>query len=220
MKWYKARINHALYGEMTAKEFYGFHRIMALTAHLEKIPTKEQMHKVCHYKTLTSLQEKLNEDSTSLQEVLNKVLIDVQEVVNQKEYWKEKKRQQREKQSNVQETSPRSQDIDKIREDKIREDKNKKSIGKNKFSPPTLEEVKLYCLERNNRVNPERFIDFYTSKGWMIGKNKMKDWKSAVRNWEKGESKDERRNGKGYGVNKDEFASLLASREEEYSSTT
>lgn len=56
-----------------------------------------------------------------------------------------------------------------------------------KFVPPTLEEVKAYCEERKNTINPQRFIDFYTGKGWMIGKNKMKDWKAAVRTWEETE---------------------------------
>lgn len=54
-----------------------------------------------------------------------------------------------------------------------------------KFKTPTLEEVKNYCLERNNNVDAERFIDFYESKGWMIGKSKMKDWKACVRTWER-----------------------------------
>ena len=54
-----------------------------------------------------------------------------------------------------------------------------------RFAPPTIEEVREYCRERGNKVDPEKFIDFYTSKGWMVGKNKMKDWKAAVRTWEK-----------------------------------
>lgn len=53
------------------------------------------------------------------------------------------------------------------------------------FIPPSVEEVSAYCLERNNDVNAERFVDFYTSKGWIVGKSKMKDWKAAVRGWEK-----------------------------------
>ncbi len=57
-----------------------------------------------------------------------------------------------------------------------------------RFTPPTLEEVKKYCLERNNTVDPERFYNFYASKGWMVGKNKMKDWQAAVRTWEKGQT--------------------------------
>lgn len=71
----------------------------------------------------------------------------------------------------------------------------KNSIGKEKkatakrFTPPTLDEVKAYCQERRNGIDPERFIDFYQSKGWKIGSNPMKDWKAAVRTWEKREAK-------------------------------
>lgn len=55
---------------------------------------------------------------------------------------------------------------------------------KTNFKKPTLEEVKAYCIERKNSVDAQRFIDFYESKGWMVGKNKMKDWKASVRTWE------------------------------------
>jgi DNA-binding MarR family transcriptional regulator len=53
------------------------------------------------------------------------------------------------------------------------------------FKIPTFEEVEAYTLTRPTPINPEKFIDFYQSKGWMVGKNKMKDWQAAVRNWEK-----------------------------------
>jgi len=58
-----------------------------------------------------------------------------------------------------------------------------------RFVPPTLTQVHEYCHSRLNEVDAGRFIDFYTTKGWMVGKNKMKDWKAAVRNWERGNSK-------------------------------
>ena len=54
-----------------------------------------------------------------------------------------------------------------------------------KSKHPTLDEVKAYCNERNNSVDPERFIDYYTANGWKVGKNPMKDWKAAVRTWER-----------------------------------
>lgn len=54
-----------------------------------------------------------------------------------------------------------------------------------RFCPPTVDEVRAYCLERNNKVDAQAFVDFYTSKDWMIGKNKMKDWKASVRTWER-----------------------------------
>ena len=59
---------------------------------------------------------------------------------------------------------------------------------------PTLYEVKEYCSERGNKVDPERWFDYYTSNGWKVGKNPMKDWKAAVRTWERGESKAKSRN--------------------------
>lgn len=63
-----------------------------------------------------------------------------------------------------------------------------------RFSPPTIEDIKKYCQERNNQVDAERFYDFYESKGWMVGKNKMKDWKAAVRTWEREDKKSAERN--------------------------
>jgi len=63
-------------------------------------------------------------------------------------------------------------------------DKNKKN-DKNIFIPPSLLDVIEYCKERKNNVDAEAWINHYTAKGWMIGKNKMKDWKAAVRTWEK-----------------------------------
>lgn len=53
------------------------------------------------------------------------------------------------------------------------------------FSIPTVEEIKQYCIERNNIVDPQKFFDFYESKGWMIGRSKMKDWKASIRTWER-----------------------------------
>lgn len=60
--------------------------------------------------------------------------------------------------------------------------KNNKEGKKNK---PTLEECKQYCLERNNGVDADKFFNYYESNGWKVGKNPMKDWKAAIRTWEK-----------------------------------
>ena len=68
--------------------------------------------------------------------------------------------------------------------------KNKEIIIKNKyFKKPTVDDVKLYCTERDNKIDAEAFHDFYESKDWFVGKSKMKDWKAAVRNWERGDKK-------------------------------
>ena len=53
-----------------------------------------------------------------------------------------------------------------------------------RFKKPTLEEIIAYCKERNNNVDPQRFYDFYESKGWRVGNQPMKDWKACVRTWE------------------------------------
>ena len=82
-----------------------------------------------------------------------------------------------------------------IRNTNIKKDQNieiPKSTSTNprtreKFTPPTLEDVRAYCQERKNNVDPERWLDHYTSNGWKVGRNPMKDWKAAVRTWERSE---------------------------------
>lgn len=64
-------------------------------------------------------------------------------------------------------------------------EKGQREKRQSPFRPPTRDEVETYCKERGNHVDVDRFIDFYTAKGWMIGKNLMKDWKAAVRTWER-----------------------------------
>ncbi len=62
-------------------------------------------------------------------------------------------------------------------------DKNTIKRERTSFSPPTIKEIQEYCDSTIYRIDVEKFTDFYTSKGWMVGKTKMKDWKAAVRNW-------------------------------------
>ena len=69
------------------------------------------------------------------------------------------------------------------------------------FKKPTIEEISAYCKERNNSIDPQMFYDFYESKGWMVGKNKMKDWKAACRTWES--------------KRKEEYPSLFSQQEQE-----
>ena len=68
----------------------------------------------------------------------------------------------------------------------------KKKPSRAAFVKPTLEELKAYCKERKNNVDPEAFMDFYASKGWKVGSQPMKDWKAAVRTWEKREKPKEK----------------------------
>ena len=67
-------------------------------------------------------------------------------------------------------------------------DIEKRNNKRNIFVPPTIQEVADYCLERHNTVDPEKFVSYYESNGWMVGRNKMKDWKAAVRTWERNQT--------------------------------
>ena len=69
----------------------------------------------------------------------------------------------------------------------INSDINKERTAKKRFTPPTTKEVSEYCIERGNNIDPEQFVAFYESKGWKVGNNHMKDWKSAIITWEKRE---------------------------------
>ena len=71
--------------------------------------------------------------------------------------------------------------IDKDKDKDIVKDK----VKVKRFVKPTIEEVSDYCDERNNDVDAEKFYDYYSSNGWKVGKNSMKDWKASVRTWEK-----------------------------------
>ena len=65
----------------------------------------------------------------------------------------------------------------------VNENENGNEKKKKTFIPPAPEDVSTYCQEKGFDIDPEAFVDFYASKGWMIGKNKMIDWKAAVRTW-------------------------------------
>lgn len=82
----------------------------------------------------------------------------------------------------------------KIAQEKRREEKNREDIEESReeesrdarssrFVPPTVDDVKDYAWENGYEIDAQRFVDFYASKGWMVGRSKMKDWKAAVRNW-------------------------------------
>lgn len=77
--------------------------------------------------------------------------------------------------------SSKDKDKDKDKDD----DKKGNGAREARFTPPSIEEVAAYCQERGNGVDAARFVDFYSSKGWMVGKSRMKDWRAAVRNWER-----------------------------------
>ena len=90
----------------------------------------------------------------------------------------------------ISEKSPPEIEIELEKEIKIEKeiDSSASTTTKRKrFEKPTLSEIEQYCIERNNNVNAEQFFDYYESNGWKVGNNSMKDWKAAVRTWERRE---------------------------------
>lgn len=78
-----------------------------------------------------------------------------------------------------------------------------------RFSEPTVEEVSAYCRERGNNIDPQRFVDYYTSNGWMVGKNKMKDWRAAVRNWVRRSKEISNSNNNQHGTEREQYTNQL-----------
>jgi predicted phage replisome organizer len=118
-------------------------------------------------------------------------MAEVDKLIGSETEWARKKRLYREQQlalgdgtigGQKRTLSDKSKSIE-IEKDKETE-KEKKASPQKRFVPPSLEEVQAYCSERGNGIDAHAFIDFYASKGWLVGKTKMSDWKAAVRTWE------------------------------------
>ena len=119
---------------------------------------------------------------------------EVEKLIGSETYWAEKKRLQREEKKLLPNqldsigqcpTSPsKSKEIDIELEKEIDKEIDIKKKA-NRFSKPTIQQIQEYCNSRNNNVDANRFYDYYETVGWKVGKNQMKDWKAAVRTWER-----------------------------------
>ena len=119
-------------------------------------------------------------------------MTEVQKMTGAETAWAQKKRLYRGKQEEDKARTLSLQCPTDVRQEKEKEIdteiesiRGKSAQGAHKFIPPSAEDVQAYCKERSNSVDADKFVDFYASKGWMVGKNKMRDWKAAVRTWEK-----------------------------------
>lgn len=114
---------------------------------------------------------------------------EVQKMIGSETYWAEQKRKQRTiPADNVQllsTESPTCPSKSKSIEIDIEKDIDTDKKKRKRFTPPTIDEVTAYCKERKNNVDPQKWLDYYSSNGFMVGKNHMKDWKAAVRTWER-----------------------------------
>lgn len=86
----------------------------------------------------------------------------------------------------TQEKESRDKSLEIDKEKDTEKDKGKRK----RFVPPSVDEVRQYCQERQNGIDAEAFVDFYASKGWKVGSQPMKDWKACVRTWERRAKKD------------------------------
>jgi predicted phage replisome organizer len=112
---------------------------------------------------------------------------EVQKMLGSETYWAEQKRLQRQKKTLIgQSPTCPSKSIEIEKDIDIEKEKSIKKKTASRFHAPTLEEIQAYCDERNNGIDAERFLDYYTANGWVQGKGKpIKDWKATVRTWEK-----------------------------------
>ena len=88
---------------------------------------------------------------------------------------------------------PLTRGIQGASQEKEKEEQKEKKVGR--FTPPSLDELNSFLKENSYSIDAQQFIDFYQSKGWMVGKNKMKDWRAAVRNWLRRNSETEKAKG-------------------------
>ena len=126
-------------------------------------------------------------------------MAEVNKLIGSETKWAEKKRIQRAKEDNVPLLSSNCPtEIEKEKETDIEKEKetDKKVKSQKRFAKPTLEEVQAYCQERNNNVDAQRWFDYYSSNGWKVGKNPMKDWKACVRTWERSADNGRKNNSK------------------------
>ena len=164
----------------------------------DTIPYNEQMLSVITNTNIDIVRSalKLFADGLHLIEIKDDDTIymeEVQRMIGSETKWAEYKRKAKDSASNVpllENVQSVSKDCPtEIEKDKEIEKDTEKEVNKpqKRFVKPTLEDVKAYCQERNNNVDPEKWFNYYESNGWKVGKNPMKDWKAAVRTWERGD---------------------------------
>ncbi len=186
MDWIKVKVKHAEYDFATAPAdvFKAWVMTMIFVAATERIPTPAQLSSRLGKDNYESLLKYIDDNKlTSLDIIIEKVMEDVGVINNRRNHERKYMSEYRCKvlHKPLHNTLPDASTDVKIREDKRR-------VYIDRFDPPAIETVRNYCLDRKNGVNAEAFVNHYQAKGWMIGKNKMKDWQAAVRTWESKEA--------------------------------
>ena len=191
MEWIKVKTSHIFHEGFTATTGWAWIKIMALVAEIESIPTEKQILNLLSNYEYSSLKVHFISINSSIDVVLNRVQLDVDKVKAKRSKDNQRNAQVSIKPEKIARDSQEIREVDKSRLDKSRLDIGEvadapsiTTVFKKSFQPPTLEQVTEYCAERKNSVSPEKWMAHYESNGWLVGKNKMKNWKAAVRTWE------------------------------------
>ena len=173
-------------------------------------------------KALETLKEfeliQILEDGTICMSELSNMIGFETEWARQKREWREKNGQKEDTNRTMSRQCPDnvltlSDKSIEIRDKRL--DIKERNSKERKFAKPTLEDVSKYCLERNNNIDPQKFFDYYESKGWVVGKTKMKDWKAAVRTWERNEKESPAQSKSHIGTDKKDWDNLWKWAEDE-----
>lgn len=156
-----------------------------------KIDTKLRVRLRCPEATLGNLIATLEELDIIQQSELGITIPFLDKLLNERQKWIKKQSEygklahkSKGSLANKKEERREKKEDSRNKKEDITKKVNQKKCGSLRFTPPTLDQVSDYCLERGNGVDAVKWFNFYQSKGWMVGKNKMKDWKAAVRTWE------------------------------------
>ena len=175
------RVNHQENKILFKKDFVTVKKGQTITS-LRKLAASW----LCHKDTVKRILGKLQEEDMITFECDNeKTLINV---VNYELYQGEENgKTDSDQDSHTDSIKDSDQDSHTTQTRMIKKEKNVKKEKKDnsRFAPPTLEDIRAYCTERKNDIDPEAFISYYESNGWKVGRNPMKDWKATVRTWER-----------------------------------
>ena len=119
-------------------------------------------------------------------------MLDIQNFIGRGSSEADRKREYRQRietdRTNVRQISDKTPPEIELEIEKEIDSSAKSTTTKRKrFEKPTISDIEQYCIERNNNIDASQFFDYYESNGWKVGKNSMKDWKAAVRTWERSE---------------------------------
>lgn len=189
MHYFKRNIGdyHKKAGKLSMLEHGAYTLLLDSCYDRERFPTKEEAIEWCWART--------DEEIKAVEFVLSRFFIledgiyiqhRIQEEIEayhakalkNKEIAIERENKRKTNRTRIVHEPPPNQEPLTINQEPIKENRAKK------FAPPSLRDVTNYCIERGNKIDPGRFISYYEANGWMVGRNKMKDWKAAIRNWE------------------------------------